>query len=393
MNFDTGIQIKLILYLLIIGIIFPALKAFTGLPVFYPSLVLLIIFTLLRYPQIYLKTPLVWIYAFSGVLIAHSANETYNPNFHLNIELFKRTLTFLVPALIIELLIIKKDTKLSGNLGFLALVIVIISAILEILAEKRFPSITRIFTRNPDMYPWWVVAYQFGYVYSLPFIIGTLVSIHWKGISLHVSIILLLFYSVIISGFFTALFFSIIMFVLGLLLRLGLKNRFLVFGILIISLTAFSLKYEITGIMKKVPNSYIQAKIVGIEGMLMYGSGNNETEARVGSYEKSFKMFLQHPVWGVRDAKFVGGHSFWLDRLGNYGIIGTIPYIIIILSLSGRAKLLVPEDYKELYQIVLIMLFFLLFLNPLGSYDIWIIIYVLIPCILTYYTSKLSPDH
>lgn len=111
-------------------------------------------------------------------------------------------------------------------------------------------------------------------------------------------------------------------------------------------------------------------------------SGEGDMELRQNQYEISWETFVSHPVFGVLGWGQDGGHSFFLDNLARYGLIGlglmiymvyTIyklfikpyksfgfyGYILVVLLLAIVMAILNPKDN----------LIVLIFISPLFAYS------------------------
>ena len=66
-------------------------------------------------------------------------------------------------------------------------------------------------------------------------------------------------------------------------------------------------------------------KLRDVANILRGGNASDvATKARIRVYERSWNTFLEYPFWGatVKNANSVGGHSFFLDILAKWGILG-----------------------------------------------------------------------
>jgi len=386
-NHTGNKQILYILYLLTLGVIFPAFKVLTGLPAFWPGFILLIGYTLIKYPKVFFEGGIKIIYLILFIILIYSVIPYYE--FHSNIkqELFFRLFPYFVPVILIELLIRINDHTLLLKLGKLVLTCIFISSILQISAEMVLPNITRnpfIRTTGNTQF---AVAYTFGYLYSLPYIIGVLVSsIKYPRVK-HVVLIGLLIYSTIISGFFIALIFTFLMIFLSLIEKLQFKTKYYFVVVMIIFLILFTFRNETLSIMKGLPNSNIQDKIYGLEEKLKTGEGNSSVESRQSVYEHSLNSFIQTPFFGGGTSISSGGHSYILDKLAQYGMLGILPYLLILMSLYKSSNRLLSDKGKIIFKIIFILVILMLIFNPIEDMVFNLIIFVYIPCLINYLVS------
>jgi hypothetical protein len=114
-------------------------------------------------------------------------------------------------------------------------------------------------------------------------------------------------------------------------------------------------------------------------------SGTEDLSARVDLYNKSFNTFSQYPFFGVYHkagndyenlyAAGIGGHSDLLDYLGKYGLFGCclIFYFLYLCYKDNGSSILLSLAW-------LIFIFFAI-LNPIISFTIFLVLFLLIPSI------------
>ena len=107
-------------------------------------------------------------------------------------------------------------------------------------------------------------------------------------------------------------------------------------------------------------------KLMLVGESLIKKSAQGGLGSRVGLYTMSWKLFLQHPVFGVEllGIRF-GEHSEFLDALAEYGILlGALPYFALFYySLRQIRNLLGRQNYSALLVSFLLMFS----LNPFHS--------------------------
>ena len=58
---------------------------------------------------------------------------------------------------------------------------------------------------------------------------------------------------------------------------------------------------------------------------------SGDLEARILLYEKSIYNFINNPIWGSNS--YGGGHSYILDNMSKFGLLGIIAMIIMYLRI------------------------------------------------------------
>lgn len=102
--------------------------------------------------------------------------------------------------------------------------------------------------------------------------------------------------------------------------------------------------------------------------------------------EISTQAFLENPLTGIGKQ---GGHHFWADILGKFGIIGFIPWILIIIYMYRSRVRHLNETLKLIYFHVLMSLIFVGFFKPVGLEDIFTFVAIFFPAFLYYIQFKL----
>lgn len=376
---------RFILFYLTIGMIFPLFKAFTSIPAFYPALLIFIFYTFFNYLNIYSKQSVFRVFLLFIITLIYYYSGYYEFRFDLFTELFRRVLPFLIAALLLEYLIFLKDKDLIQEIGKFSLVLIFITTLFTIFAEYKFPGISRTIGKVSYQYPSWAKTYSFGMIYSIPFIIGALLIKSKLDVKLLVLLITLLV-SMFMIGFLTAVIFTLFVIAISFLVKTRIKESIylIIFVFFIILFSIFYL--EIIEMLKYLPHQIFKEKAEKMMSIFVYNqsSSNVILEMRGGVYGVSIKSFFENPLFGLGSIQYAGGHSFWLDTLARFGILGTIPYVIVIVSLYKRAKKILPNNFLKFYRNTFVLILVLMFFNPFYFLDFWTIVFVFIPAIMNY---------
>lgn len=74
--------------------------------------------------------------------------------------------------------------------------------------------------------------------------------------------------------------------------------------------------------------------------------GNTGIDTRVDRVPMLIDNFLENPLFGIGKGN---GHLHWLNKLSMYGLIGTIPFFVIIYSYIKYILKFYPKNYKFYY--------------------------------------------
>ncbi len=111
-----------------------------------------------------------------------------------------------------------------------------------------------------------------------------------------------------------------------------------------------------------------------------YTPGSEETyftRTRLALSMESFNAFLINPIIG---SGWGGGHATWLDRLGAFGLIGIIPWIVIFRQ-QAMLTLSLLDKYNKTYYLVTILgcLFLGLITTQANSVHTLLIVFFVVP--------------
>jgi len=384
-----------ILIIITIGVLFGAFRKFSGIPMFWPGVFLLFVYSAYFNPIVFIKPTLIWSYLLLFVLILFDlSGYFYNfPEVHLSyFGVFSLVFPYLLSALIIENIIaLKISTKpILSNIGKIAIIIFILNSFFTIFFELLYPGATRAITRPG--FPDWIVTHTFGAVYGLPFILAALIAFERKRKVIGILIFFVQMVSLLMAGFTTALVFSVLILSVGILIRYKIKNSVYYLGFLTIVLILASLNIDsILNLLPKLPNQAYSQKIDDLY-LISQGAGG-QANIRGGVYNTSVNTFLNHIWFGSGEWKETGEHSYWLDRLAFLGILGTFFFFMTLFSIYKRSVLLLPKDGVVLFNYLILLLFVLLFFNPFYNFDFWLIILFYLPATIHYYQHKNQIGH
>lgn len=396
MNLKKSGFFVIIVYLLIIGQIFQVFKQITQIGTFWPSVILLMIYTIIYNPIAFLKNTNLRVFLLFFVIIIYDNADHLNnlPEVVLNpFGLFSMIFPFFILVLLLENLQVTNynDEKVISNIGKFSTIIFIVSVAISLISEIKYPGISR--EKDKIILSTWAWSLSFGAIYSLPFLLMTFIALY-KGKTSKLWLISILILGLLIAmGFLTALFLTMMALIVGLLFRFR-KKKYYAVSIIVILIGLFSLSSLNTFIdyLPQLPNAIYQEKAKDLSVISQTrGTNNIIAGTRQGVYEASIRAIRKNPIFGTGDFNKVGQHSFWLDRFGFIGIFGTSFYIIVILGLFQKARKLLTDSENQFYKLMISLVIGLLFLNPIEWPDFWLVIFFLIPSIIVYLRRESKP--
>lgn len=160
----------------------------------------------------------------------------------------------------------------------------------------------------------------------------------------------------------------------------------MVFFFTIILVLYFNIDSVLEWLLKINNNEFIEERLYEIYDFVVNDVTSYHLDKRSSLYEMSFHSFLMYPVFGVgytfgnlgslQRVSGVGAHSTILDSFAQYGLIGAIPLLgIIIYPYLRNRKMKYSSEY-------LVSFMLMLFLNPcFTTYHFLLIVYLIIPII------------
>lgn len=234
----------------------------------------------------------------------------------------------------------------------------------------------------------------YGSVIFLPFLI-IIMSNKWGLSKVPFNLIgLLIVITIALSNFTTAyIFLGLSLLVFFIPSKKKIKPYFIVFiFIVILALPVIlpiimSFLIWLLNIVKEItPSIMTQNKIDSIIEVLLGKNSVTETSVRFSYINNSFKSFFKSPLIGrgayYNTHNIVGDHAQFIDDLARFGALGTLPLLGMFYKIF-KSNFKMIENIAIKYGYVLSILVFVLlgFLNPIYSYGIVFVMFILLSLI------------
>ncbi len=122
----------------------------------------------------------------------------------------------------------------------------------------------------------------------------------------------------------------------------------------------------------------------------LHGQGNETEEGSVeGRMELTvltLKVFGENPLFGDPQG-FIGGHNFFIDRFALYGVVGVIPFFLMLYFLYGCVIRYLPQNKRVIYKLIFLGFIALGLLKNMSGMEYWLFIFCFYPFILKYSSS------
>ena len=103
---------------------------------------------------------------------------------------------------------------------------------------------------------------------------------------------------------------------------------------------------------------------------------------------------MKYPLFGVGDKmevftdNLIGGHSTFIDRLGQYGILGGGVYIVTRIYILLKVCKTLPEEGRYIYGVSVVIYAILSILNTTNRNSLLMMMIVIIPFFIERFCGK-----
>lgn len=203
----------------------------------------------------------------------------------------------------------------------------------------------------------------------------------WAGI---VTIVVFMYLGQVTTTFILCLMLSLLSF-------LNLKNRVIAYWGIVLMFIIISISF--TGIMdwfvSITGEGDMNDRFSSMATVARGGALDDESDAgiRWALIGTTINSFLSHPILGSSGAP-IGGHNFFPDLLAKYGIIGCLPFFLMIKTQYTIIASYLSEDAKRYYNIILIGFITLGIIKNMSGIEYWNYLFIYYPALLIWFDSK-----
>lgn len=126
-------------------------------------------------------------------------------------------------------------------------------------------------------------------------------------------------------------------------------------------------------------------KIGLFQETLVTGKTTGDLEERFDLYNESASFLQSNWILGTNDK--VGGHSVILDTLASLGLIGFIPFILMIFKQIKYSLLFLPKSSYIYYYMGTAAGLLMFFSKGINTWEMWLVLFCIVP-LLTLRLSK-----
>lgn len=234
---------------------------------------------------------------------------------------------------------------------------------------------------------------SFSFIYTLVLILPLLIYlIRDKKVNIIVGLICLvvIIMAILASEYATALLFLFICLISFFMPKYFRLQR-LIWIVVIFSILYLTGKPFLGQILESLANivdsETIATRLYNLSILFTKGSRHvdGDLESRITVYNLSIEAFLKSPIWGSSQAK-VGGHSYILDSLGKYGLLGGIAMIIMYKRLYN--SFFKPWNNQKWYGYICLMFMLAFSFAVLNPKDNLIVLTFIVPLFTASYKEN-----
>lgn len=133
-------------------------------------------------------------------------------------------------------------------------------------------------------------------------------------------------------------------------------------------------------------NSVLYDKFGDMSLFFSLGGSYENTAAgvRLSRFPMLWESFISNPLYGGREWN---GHMFWMNKLAVFGLLGTLPLVLIVYFYIKRSLKNFDEVFKLYFLLSMFAIIALGFLKALAGRELWYAFFVIAPGL--YYTNLL----
>lgn len=120
------------------------------------------------------------------------------------------------------------------------------------------------------------------------------------------------------------------------------------------------------------------------------GQGLDESSdagVRMALLSTTIQSLVSHPIFGHSTA-VIGGHNYFLDLLAKYGIVGCLPFFLLIRNQIKIITSYMSEKAKRYYLIIILGFVTLGLIKKISGTDYWNYLFIYYPAIIIWFDEK-----
>lgn len=124
-------------------------------------------------------------------------------------------------------------------------------------------------------------------------------------------------------------------------------------------------------------DNYFYDKVVDFENSIENDSAEGDIDTRSSLYTTSLQEFIKNPVFGTENE--VGGHSVLLDFMASLGVVGFVPFLLMLLSLYLWDRRMLPAKVQPYYAYGFLIGVIMLGIKSMNNLEMWFCLFAFLP--------------
>ncbi len=289
-----------------------------------------------------------------------------------------RMMISLTPLFYSYVAVKKLDSKFLKPLVVSMFACFVVTLVTTLIGNVKFPLISRHFVSGTTSayntfgkeFEYWNIG-GFGFVYNSVAMIALLIYLRKKKkISFWFLLFVLLLEGCLLycAQYLIAICGFLVIFPLA-FFPYKSKKSIISYGVLMITMVSILLIVIANfapQIIENMEASNLKRKLADIHTLLTTGKIVGTVKGRVDVYMKSIDLIIKYPIFGsrfVRGAALNGEHSFTLDTIANYGLIGLGVLIIFYYCIWKMLNLYKDKKHVDILVVLFVLCIFIASIN------------------------------
>lgn len=369
---------------------FPLAQGWIRIGDFIPRALFLMVALFLK-PSLFMRKDILLLFLYFAYTILMAPDS-------LGIGMVAEIMQFLIPVVLANFLLDKKNNNQAILFGKIALVISVFIMVNTIIVDNVISGIVRSmvqFSADGDLElglkytKMGVSLYSFAMISMCLAPVLLYLTMNSKNKLIYFVCLLITIYFVNITGITTCLLLLVVMVVLYFANRRTKERGVFISSFITLTVLYFTGFAVVEFMLPFFEGTNFYSHLGGL--MEFYGrstmvENTYDVAGRVDLYKYSLDTFLHSPLLGNPTGK-IGGHNFFLDHFAHFGIVGMLPFFLFMYIHFKSAYVFLYGHARVVYIICIIGFIALGFLKGMNGIDFWTYMFVYIPCILKFAES------
>ncbi len=162
------------------------------------------------------------------------------------------------------------------------------------------------------------------------------------------------------------------------------RHRIIIVSLLILPfMLSSTLQKGVLGGVESLSMGTTKDKIAAIKESTTSKDDSGDVGTRKERYGLSLSAFMSNPIMGTNNNAEIGEHSAVFDRMGAFGLIGFIPYLLILILSTKCCRINMTLSCRWFFILCTISFTALIVLKNMSRIEEWFMYLVVAPSLLT----------